>query len=306
MKPWKKHALVMPPKGGIGSGSRLRVVKHVTHTASALRILEDGRIARGLIYDESALNAHRTTVTWLSPNHWHHGSRYGNVEFSFDFEKLIADRQLFWVESVDYKPPACRFLITDQDVSSLPVTHYDPDKTSGPLQRIHGEWWWNAEITLEVMFDGDLSLKDCSKLDFVKHHPNMCAVDWQTCTERGQEGDVSAARVIAGVLARDSTAIDHLLVNSNGDDVSWAMDTGLCRIPFVLDAVSEKLDGPLKQKASIDSVLRAALLQLSAGDPGAARTTVGLVTNDKALLKSLSRVTHQRLGVKPKSISSTY
>ena len=304
MKPWNAFALVVPPKGGIGSGGRLTILKHVTHTASALRILEDGRIARGLIHDESILNAYRTTVTWLSPNHWHWGSRYGNVEFSFDFEKLVAGRRVYWVESIACKPPACRFLVTDQDVSGLPVTAYDPDKAKGPLQRIGGEWWWNTEITLEVMLDGDLPLADCSKLDFVKHHASMCAIDWKSCPEMGQAADRAAARVVAGILAQDLTVVDHLLVNEKGSDVSWAMDTGLCHIPIMLGAGSGKLGGAFKKDERVDVVLRAALLQLSAGRRDAARDTTALLASDDVVRESLARICQEHLGVESKLLAS--
>ena len=304
MKPWTPFALVVPPKGGIGSGGRLDVVKHITHTASALRILEDGRVARGLIHDESSLNAYRTTVTWLSPNHWHWGSRYGNVEFSFDFEKLAAGRGIYWVESIAYKPAACRFLITDRDVSSLPVTAYDADNAKGPLRRIAGEWWWNSEITLEVMLDGDLDLADCSKLDFVKHHSDMCAIDLKSCPERGQSGDLAAARVVAGIFARSLTVVNHLLVHEKGNDVSWAADTGLCFIPITLGASDGKLCGPIKKKDSADVVLRAALMQLSVGDRDAARETAALLASDDIFFKSLARICQEHLGVKSKLLAS--
>jgi hypothetical protein len=305
MKPWNEYALKLPKKGDLGSGRSLASVMHVTHTASALRILEDGRVVRGLIQDESALNAFRTTVTWLSPNHWHYGSRYGNVEFSFDFAKLVTGRAIYWVERIQkYRPHACRLLISDGDVSKLPVIHYDPNKAKGPLRFIDGAWWWNGDITLELMLDADLMLADCIKLDFINHHPSMCAVDWNSCQEKGQAGDRPAARIVAGILAREWNVVDHLLVNSAGNDVSNAMDVGLSRIPLMLAAINDKLAGPLKGKASIDAALRAALLQLASGDREGAKATAALLPNDRALLKSLSRICEAHLGVKSLLLSS--
>ena len=115
----------MPGKGVAGTCTVMMVAHHVTHTPAALRILEDGKITRGLIYDECALNNSRTTVVWLSPNEWYWGSRYGSVEFTFNFSDLVKARKIYWVEAqIGYKPPARRFLITDQDVKHLPVQFY--------------------------------------------------------------------------------------------------------------------------------------------------------------------------------------
>ena len=304
MKPWKPFALTVPPKGGIGSGSRLRKVMHVTHTLAALRIMEDKRVVRGLIHDESALNAHRTTVTWLSPNHWHWGSRYGNVEFTFEFEAIAAGRSVYWVESIDkYKPTACRFLITDKEVSHLPVTAYDPDTANGPLQRIDGEWWWNSNITLEVMFEGNLDLAQCCGLDFVKHNANMCATDFNTCTEKGDNGDRAAARVVAGILSRHLNIVDHLLVNGKGSDVSMAMGQGLARIPSMLGALNNQLDGPLTEKASVDAVVHAALSLLSHGDQTGTKASITLVGSDDLVIQSLNRLCKAHLGITSKILT---
>ena len=98
------------------------LVHHVTHTHAALRIIEDRKITRGLIYDKCSLNDTRTTVVWLSPNQWVNGSRYGNVEFTYNFKNLTKHCKVYWVEvHTGYSPHACRFLITDEDVSHLPV-----------------------------------------------------------------------------------------------------------------------------------------------------------------------------------------
>ena len=81
-KPWTRYACKIPGKGVTGTCSVMDVVHHVTHTPAALRIIEDQKISRGLIYDKCSLRDSRTTVVWLSPNQWVNGSRYGNVEFT--------------------------------------------------------------------------------------------------------------------------------------------------------------------------------------------------------------------------------
>jgi hypothetical protein len=276
---------------------------HVTHAPAALRILEDGQITRGLIRDESKLNAYRTTVTWLSPNYWVWGSRYGNVEFSFDFGSLANGRRIYWVESINYSPSACRFLVTDQDVSSLPVSIYDPDTDTGPLRRIAGEWWWKNDITLELMFDGDLSLIACQELDFVKHHANMCAIDIKKCADLGKTGEVAGSRIIGYVLARNIRVIDHLLIGDSRRDISPAMERGLSYLPTFLGCSSNKISGFIAKRASVEALARSALLQFSMGDTVRAQSTMSLAVNDDAIIKALGRICAEHLGVYPKILA---
>src|SRR5690348_7334233 len=69
---------------------QLETVFHVAHVPDACRILEDRKIKAGLIGDESRLKETRTTVAWLSANSWSNGSIYGNVQFTFSWNELIA------------------------------------------------------------------------------------------------------------------------------------------------------------------------------------------------------------------------
>ena len=68
-KPWKLYACIVPAAGVTGTCTVLSTVHHVTHTNLALRILADGKITRGLIYDESILNDSRTTVVSAISQH---------------------------------------------------------------------------------------------------------------------------------------------------------------------------------------------------------------------------------------------
>ena len=153
--PWKPYVCTVPSKGVTGTCSVMDVVHHVTHTGASLRIIEDRKIARGLIYDECSLNDSRTMVVWLSPNRWVNGSRYGNVEFTYDFNSLVEQCKIYWVEvQRRYSPPACRFLITGDNVSHLPVQAYDPKTDEGPLRHVDGLWYWNFTYTGEFSVAG--------------------------------------------------------------------------------------------------------------------------------------------------------
>src|SRR5215472_9733574 len=94
---WKQYAIS-------DSFSRIpnEYVCHVCHVEDAVRIFEDGEIRPSLVSDESKLRTTRTIVTWLSPNHWVNGFRYGNVAFQFEWKRLIAGKQLYWVEAITW------------------------------------------------------------------------------------------------------------------------------------------------------------------------------------------------------------
>lgn len=268
---------------------------HVTHAAVALRIIEDGWIANGLIRDQSNLNRFRTTVAWLSPNYWANGSRYGNVEFSFAFDKLASGRSLYWVEAMTkYSPHAPRFLLTDQAVGHLPVQPYDPSIDNGPLRFVAGKWWRNAQITLEIMVEEALSLSECRKLDFVQHHPVYCAIG-NRCKENGTYGTDAAGRVIAAILSRRIRILDDVLRSDDGRDISRPVNQGVSNIVLKLGALHEGLSGPLASTDEVDTVLRAALLQLSMGDQVAAKASAALICDARTLRQALKRLCEEHL-----------
>ncbi|WP_284273981.1 hypothetical protein [Bradyrhizobium iriomotense] len=277
---------------------------HVTHTHSALRILEDGKINRRLIYDECSLNDSRTTVVWLSPNQWYWGSRYGSVEFTYDFKDLVKGRKIHWLEvQTGYRPHACRFLITDQDVKHLPVQLYDADREEGPLRHVDGVWHWNDTHTGEFLLESNLWLGDCRKVDFIKHHAQLCAIGG--CAEQGKDGDGAAGRVIAYILSRGSTAIDKpLIVTDPKKALSSGVERGLSHVRMALGAISKKLNGPLKSAASVDPILHAALLQYALGERKAANQTTALIGSDELFRERLSTMVEAHFDLKSESLSS--
>jgi hypothetical protein len=87
---------------GKGNSNELTTVRHVVHLPLARRIVEDGRIKAGLVYDESRLNKSRIGVAWVSANTWGPGSIYGTVEFQFAWADLVAGQKVYWVEAMNY------------------------------------------------------------------------------------------------------------------------------------------------------------------------------------------------------------
>jgi hypothetical protein len=96
---WERYACRIPACGDRRFDRRvcatLTEVYHVAHVPDACRIIEDGRIKAGLIGDESRLRRTRTSVCWLSANYWQPGSIYGTVQFTFRWEDIIRDSDVY-------------------------------------------------------------------------------------------------------------------------------------------------------------------------------------------------------------------
>ncbi|MGD1090023.1 MAG: hypothetical protein ABR955_15065, partial [Verrucomicrobiota bacterium] len=92
-KPWSRFRVGTPSKKAnwvSADCQQLTNIYHVAHIPVALEILRSRFLTPRLVYDKSKLNQRRITVTWLSPNWWNDGSRYGNVQFAFDWKQLIS------------------------------------------------------------------------------------------------------------------------------------------------------------------------------------------------------------------------
>lgn len=167
------------PKGALRQGhgcTRLDALYHVAHLADAVRILEDLRIPARRVDDDSVLDSHRVSVVWTAPNRWPStGSRYGTVEFAFDFARLVEGRRLYWVEGVERRRRGtCRLLVSGGDVDGLPVRRYDPERTRGPLRLVDGQWFWRDDLELELMVHEDLPISSCDVVSVVAHHRQYC------------------------------------------------------------------------------------------------------------------------------------
>ncbi|MCO5948572.1 hypothetical protein NAF19_16855 [Mucilaginibacter sp. RT5R15] len=124
-------------------------------------------------------------VNWLSPNEWFDGSRYGNIGFEMEFEKLIAFRNYYWIEIMtECRVHALRILITPHAYPDL--VPYDPVKDNGPWRydpdrKLH---YWNPTHCLEFMHEGDLMVRDFRGLKYFDHHKDFCCIDHQTCPDK--------------------------------------------------------------------------------------------------------------------------
>lgn len=206
MPPWKKFKVGTPDTEGFNTDcQQFETVSHTSHVDAALSIVERGEIRPYLVFDESILNDQRILVSWLSPNHWGTGFRYGNIKFDFEFRPLIEDKKFYWVEAIAYKIPAPRILVTDKNHDSE-LEPYDPRVKNGP-------WWhdvdkdkhyYNNNYCLEFMFEDSVSLADLRTIDFVDHHSSYCSVHRKSpskCVMLGYSGSRGGAMFLARAVA---------------------------------------------------------------------------------------------------------
>lgn len=250
----------------------LTSVAHVAHVPSALRIVEDGRLRADLVFDKSKLNTERIRVVWLSPNDWTNagGFRYGNVRFHFDWPMLVANRRVYWVESIAYGVEACRILLTDTDYSaSLDV--YDPTTGEGPWWRSpSGQHYWNGDHCLEIMLEGDLDLADATEVDFVKHHPKRCSIDYRSCHYLGMRADAGGAEFIAAMTSRKPSLKLPGLVRDKGAGPrpSWSLEGAVDVILERCGQATAGVGSVVRTDPGARALARAVLATL--GNPGVA------------------------------------
>ena len=181
----------------------LTTISHVSHIARSVDILKEGIVKSGLVYDESKLRRERILVTWLSPNDWKLGFMYGNVRFSFDWKRLLSRMGAYWIEKMDYKPPAARILLTDENYKNR-FQVYRATDGHGPwwYDKSNGEHYWNGTKTLEIMIEADLYIENSLKVDFVNHHDELCKIGRVACPDLGLSKDEARSLFLALVVGR--------------------------------------------------------------------------------------------------------
>lgn len=195
----------------------LETVYHICHVGEAFRVFEDKRIRSSLVWDESKLKNTRTCVSWVSPNLWVNGSIYGNIRFDFSWKDLVEGKRFYWVEAIThYNPPAFRILISEGDHTKKGLQPYDPKEGDGPLFYDSDEtWYWNGEFSGEFLIDEDLWLRECVKVGFVKHHPNMCRRLKSQCEELGKRDYEAGAELIARLVSQSALNSETLFLESS-------------------------------------------------------------------------------------------
>ena len=288
---WEPYACGIPKKRSDDTANcyELTEVHHVVHVPEAQRILEDGRIGAKLIYDESRLKKYRICVAWLSANTWGNGSIYGNVQFTFDWHEIIKylglkDCTVYWVEALQYRPPAYRFLLADSNLGISDVLQYDPLEAYGPLRRKGDIWYWNGKYTSEFMIKADLPLGLCKGIESVSHNA-MCRPYGEKCPDGDASISEISGRMMAFILGRNIRKVNSIM-QANG---AGQMDYGVANIMQSLGK-SKCFEGEIENPLSRQAVLTGALALYGYGRYEKAKNLVSLLANQQVFDDALREI----------------
>ena len=303
MSEWKKFKVGVPAVKGFNSDCvRFDSVSHTSHIGSAISIIEAGEIRPSLVFDESKLNDQRILVSWLSPNHWSTGYRYGNVRFDFSFRDLIEGRRYYWVESIAYKVEACRILITDLDRDSK-LEPYDPTLKNGPwwFDSVTDQHYFNNNHCLEFMIEAPIKFEHLRNLDFVDHHSAYCSVhrkNQKKCSELGLTSSKGGALFItrAAVAGVDLSRVSAYFVKENGkptNSLEFAFNDFAFRISRKV-----KFAGALTpDSASSMAVARAIMSAYTFGSTDEAKLLCGMFQDEESFAAVVAMVVAKTVGL---------
>jgi hypothetical protein len=305
MSEWSPYRIQIPKASAPSSrdGQLLETVYHVVHLPVARRMLEDGHLRAGLIYDESRLQKSRICVTWFSANTWVFGSIYGNIQFAFPWNKQIRKR-CYWVEAMTrYNPHAYRILLTDRDLSgSKHAREYDPESSKGPLRMRDGKWYWNNRFTSEFMIEDDIDLDDCTGFDFITHHSGICRPHSSSCRDFNRTRSSVGGRIMAFLLGHGLHSIDHVLKprsrRGRARRLSDAVETGIGGILISLGGKKERFGGVVKSESSRQAVARGALALYGSGKVTAARELIKLLKSRSVFEKALTEIVNEHFALR--------
>ena len=295
---WDQYAI------NVKNREAFSIVKHVAHLETAYRIFADYTINAGLIYDESQLNTRRLLVSWFSPNDWDEGYRYGNVAFNCDFHTLVEGKRFYWVEVMDYKPHACRILITDRDYAGDGVLKiYDPTIDNGPFKydSAVGQYYRNKNICLEFMLEADVALGEVKKVDFVHHHPNYCCIKGGICRDFDKNSDHACLAFLSHVLANDLVVKGGWFVENNGENIApKSISPAVSEISNIIDSKSMIYTGSLPADKEIKKLIfKGCLIQLQVGLSGRPhfRKAISVFENAEEVTGLFKELVTERFGI---------
>jgi hypothetical protein len=269
--------------------AELTTVKHIVHLPVARRIIEDGKIKSGLVFDKSRLNKSRISVTWLSANDWSPGSLYGTVEFQFSWEKIIKHKRIYWVEAMpSYHPAAFRFLLTFEEITSPLVTKYDPEKDDGPLKKVDGKWRWHPDFCSEFMVADDFPMSETTGVSFVHHNQRYCRTK-SNCIEQttNPAPQTTSGKLLAYILAHGVHDLDrHMAPDPGGRN--GILDMASAWLWIVLNYV--KYTGSVKNDDECDSALKGALALFGVDKIDDGKKLLGLMAGSSEAHAALARV----------------
>jgi hypothetical protein len=269
----------------------LTTVRHVVHVPAARRIVEDGRIKAGLVYDESRLNKSRISVAWVSANTWVNGSIYGTVEFQFTWADLVGGQNIYWVEAMNYRPNAYRLLLSKRVISAGIIIAYDPANDEGPLRLKDGKYYWNHEFTSEFMIEDDLSLDRCTGLNFVTHHEQYCRPFGDGCEDRKNQptSQRTGGRILSFILAKGLHVLDQHLKPPGTNEWFSGLNLAYDGLKRSLSA-QVKFAGPISLEHNCQNIVRGSLALYGADQVDQARKLLALISSEEHFTRALKAI----------------
>jgi hypothetical protein len=284
---------------GDQNSAELTTVRHIAHVPSARRILQDGRIRAGLVYDESRLNTSRISVAWVSANTWALGSIYGTVEFQFAWADLVAgQKKIYWVEAImRYRPPAYRLLLSRRDIRNETIKPYDPAKDEGPLRFKDGKYYWKFDNTSEFMIDDDLWLNSCTGLDFVVHNRDICQSFGSGCEDRQQNPSPqrTGGKLLSFVLGNGQHILDEQFKSKEAWEPSTKLDTAYGGLEHSLSS-QVQFTGPIIEDGGCQDVVRGSLALYGGDQVEQARNLLALISSKDNFTKALKEIVRVHFG----------
>jgi hypothetical protein len=216
------------------------------------------------------------------------------VRFTFDWQQIIEDRSLYWVEAMEYRNVAYRLLVTDRDMSeSKRVIPFDPSKEKGPVRFKNDRWYWNSKYTSEFMVECDLPLADAKSMSFVEH--GGCR-ESNTCAEQETAKNTAAAQTLAFLIGNGIHCVDHLFAQQR-----YAQHGGRKLYQFSLGgALGRKRDrfgGVLKRSKSTEDVLLGALALFGSGQHSAAREVMKTINDQDVFTEGLTTLVRRHFDI---------
>ncbi|WP_249144894.1 hypothetical protein [Bradyrhizobium sp. AUGA SZCCT0274] len=189
----------------------------------------------------------------------------------------------------NYHPPAFRFLLTFDEITSDLVTKYDPEKDNGPLRKIDGQWRWHPDYCSEFMAADDFAISECVGIDFVHHHHKYCRTRSWGCIEQtiNPSPQATSGKLLAYILAHGVQDLDkHLAPVAGGRN--RVLDMASLWLRTVLDNI--KYVGPLKSDAECDSLIRGAFALFGVDKIDDAKKLLALIAGSSEAQEAFARL----------------
>jgi hypothetical protein len=151
------------------------------------------------------------------------------------------------------------------------------------------------------MIEADVSLDDCSGVEFVSHHTNICRANGSACPDKLASPRRSGARIISFLLGNDLHTLDHVLKRPSVSDpkreLRESLDSGIEGLIHYLVGDGKRLCGAIKNPQSSVALLKGVLALYGSDQRKAAVKLVGLLSSVTVFEKALTALVNEHFGL---------